>query len=80
MMKLDIQLFGSRGATSGSNGIGQTFTKGSIRFKVTKNSRGLYDYRSQEYSAINKKWVNMAKGSNFSRNAIQDYLDIRLKK
>ena len=56
----------------------QVFTKGDIRYIVSRNSRGLYDYQSQEYSATNKKWVNMSKQVNFSREAIEDWLDIRL--
>lgn len=50
-MKINIQLFGGRGASS-SNGKGRTgsassasktYVRGDHRFIVTKNSRGLYD-------------------------------------
>jgi hypothetical protein len=72
-MKLNIQLFGGRG-TSSSRAGGKTYTKGNQRFKVTKNERGLYDYQSQE--KVNGKWVNMSKQKNFTRSAINDWLDI----
>lgn len=44
--------------------------------EYTKNDKGLYDYQSQEYSKINDIWVNMGKGFNFTRVAMEDYLDI----
>ena len=83
MLKLNIQMFGSRGASSsrsgsgsgsGSTAGGKTYTKGDLRFKVTKNKRGLYDYQSQE--KVSGKWVNMSKQKNFTRSAINDWLDI----
>lgn len=73
-MKLNIQLFGGRGASSGKSG--KTYAKGNIRFKVTKNKRGLYDYQSQE--RVNGKWINMSRQSNFTRSAINDWLDINV--
>ena len=80
-IKLDIQMFGGRGASSsgrsgGSGSSGKTYTKGDLRFKVSKNSRGLYDYQSQE--RVNGKWVNMSRQSNFTRSALNDWLDIRI--
>lgn len=83
-MKLNIQLFGGRGASS-SNGKGRTgsassasktYVKGYQRYRVTKNSRGLYDYQSQE--RVNGKWINMSRQSNFTRSAINDWLDINV--
>ena len=52
------------------------YIKGNIKFIVRKNERGLYDYQSQEYSDINKCWVNMSKFKNFTRVALEDWLDI----
>lgn len=52
------------------------YIKGDIKFIVTKNDKGLYDYQSQEYSKINNIWVNMGKGFNFTRVAMEGYLDI----
>ena len=83
-MKLNIQLFGGRGASSskgvsasgGSGSTSKTYVKGDIRFKVTKNERGLYDYQSQE--RVNGKWVNMSRQSNFTRSALNDWLDINI--
>ena len=83
-IKLDIQKFGGRGASSskgasargGSSSTGKTYVKGDHRFKVTKNKRGLYSYQSQE--KVNGKWVNMSKQSNFTRSALNDWLDIRI--
>ena len=46
------------------------------KFIVSKNERGLYDYKSQEYSYISKCWVNMSHFENFTKEALQDWLDI----
>lgn len=83
-MKLNIQLFGGRGASSskgasasgGSGSTSKTYVKDDIRFKVTKNERGLYDYQSQE--RVDGKWVNMSRQSNFTRSALNDWLDINI--
>ena len=54
------------------------YIKGNIKFIVRKNERGLYDYQSQEYSDINKCWVNMSKQKDFTRVCLEDFLDIRI--
>lgn len=77
-MKLNIQLFGGRGASS-SNGASKTYVRGEQRFIVTKNSRGLYDYKMQEYHAMQKKWVNISRRGNYSRDAINGELGINVK-
>ena len=52
------------------------YIKGNIKFIVTKNKRGLYDYQSQEYSYINKCWVNMSRQINWNKNTLENWLDI----
>ena len=52
------------------------FIKGNIKYLVSKNERGLYSYQSQEYSDINKCWINISKQTNFTRVALEDWLDI----
>lgn len=52
------------------------YIKGDIKFIVTKNKRGLYNYQSQEYSKINKCWVNMSRQKDFTRASLEDFLDI----
>lgn len=85
-MKLNIQIFGGRGASS-SNGKGgtgsassasKTYVRGDHRFIVTKNSRGLYDYKMQEYSAMNNKWINISRRGNYTRDSINGELGIKV--
>ena len=52
------------------------YIKNDIKFIVTKNEKGLYDYQSQEYSKICDCWVNMSKQKNFTKVALQDWLNI----
>lgn len=52
------------------------YIKGDIKFIVSKNERGLYDYQSQEYSYINKCWVNMSKQTDWNKKTLEDWLDI----
>lgn len=52
------------------------YIKGDLKFIVSKNERGLYDYQSQEYSHICKCWVNMSKQTNWKKATLQDWLDI----
>lgn len=52
------------------------YIKGDLKFIVSKNERGLYDYQSQEYSHICKCWVNMSKHTNWKKATLQDWLDI----
>lgn len=50
------------------------YVKGEHKFIVAKNERCLYDYQSQEL--VNGKWVNMNKQKNFTRTALEGWLDI----
>lgn len=52
------------------------YIKGELKFIVSKNERGLYDYQSQEYSHISKCWVNMSKQTNWKKVTLEDWLDI----
>lgn len=54
------------------------YIRNDIKFIVTKNDKGLYDYQSQEYSHICKCWVNMARFKDFTRVALEDWLDIKI--
>jgi hypothetical protein len=54
------------------------YIKGNIKFIVIKNEKGLYDYQSQEYSEICGTWVNTSKQKNFTRVALEDWLDIKI--
>lgn len=54
------------------------YIKGNIKFIVTKDEKGLYNFQSQEYSEICKCWVNMSKFSNFTKAALEDWLDIKI--
>lgn len=54
------------------------YIKGNLKFIVRKNERGLYDYQSQEYSEICKTWVNMSKQTDFTRDSLEDFLDIKI--
>lgn len=52
------------------------YIKGDIKFIVSKNEKGLYDYQSQEYSKICNCWVNMSKQTDWNKNTLEDWLDI----
>ena len=60
----------------GTKIIKREYIKGDHKFIITKNNKGLYDYKSKEYSYINKCWVNMSHFENFTKVALQDWLDI----
>lgn len=52
------------------------YIKGIHKFIVIKNDKGLYDYKSQEL--VNNEWLNMSKQRNFTRVALEDWLDIEI--
>lgn len=54
------------------------FIKGDLKYIVNKDDNGLYSYQSQEFSKICNKWINMSKAKNFTRSALEDFLDIRI--
>ena len=52
------------------------YIKGEHKFIVIKNEKGLYNYQSQEL--VNNEWVNMSKQKDFTRVALEDWLEIEI--
>lgn len=54
------------------------FIRGDKRYFVYKNGRGLYDYEMEEWSEINKKWVKVSYGKDYTKEALESYLGINI--
>jgi hypothetical protein len=52
------------------------YIKGEHKYIVIKNEKGLYDYQSQEL--VNGNWINMSKQKNFTRVALENWLEIEI--
>lgn len=54
------------------------YIKGEQKFIVIKNDRGLYNYIMQEYSEICKCWNNINADCNYTKEALEFHLDIKI--
>ena len=45
---------------------------------ITKNEKGLYDYELLEYSKICDCWNKIGKYTNFTKEALESWLDINI--
>ncbi len=54
------------------------YFRGDLKFIIEKDEKGLYSYKSQEYSKICNVWVNISKEKNFNKEALENYLNIKI--
>ena len=45
---------------------------------ITKNEKGLYDYELSEYSKMCNCWNKIGKYTNFTKEALESWLDINI--
>lgn len=62
----------------GNDKMKKEYLKKEHKIIITKNEKGLYDYELSEYSKICNCWNKIGKYTNFTKEALESWLDINI--